>query len=128
MQDGFKNKVEEEENSEMLQKNSKLIQKFNKLNISDTESDKEADGQNAPIHETAPSEPERNADLPREWRIPRNLSLDNIIGQIGQGVSTRRTLNHFCENMSFVSQIKSSSVDIALNDDKWVDVMHDELN
>jgi len=99
LQDDFKNRAEEEENSELLQKNNKLIQKFSKLNISDTESDKEADGQNAPISEITPSGPERNADLPREWRIPRNLSLDNIIGQIGQEVSTRRTLNHFCENI-----------------------------
>ena len=23
-----------------------------------------------------------NTELPREWRVPRNLSLDNIIGQV----------------------------------------------
>jgi len=33
LQDGFKNRAEEEENSELLQNNSKLIQKFSKLNI-----------------------------------------------------------------------------------------------
>jgi len=64
-------------------KKSKLIQKFSKMNISNTESDKEVDGQNAPIPGITPSGPERNANLHKEWRIPRNLSLDNIIGQIG---------------------------------------------
>jgi len=34
-----------------------------------------------------------NSRLPREWRVPRNLSLDNIFGQMHKGVSTRRTLN-----------------------------------
>jgi len=53
------------------------------MNISNTESDKEVDGQNAPIPGITPSGPERNANLHKEWRIPRNLSLDNIIGQIG---------------------------------------------
>jgi len=47
-----------------------------------------------------------NADLPRQWRTPRNLSLDNIIGQIEYGVSTSRTFNNFCENMAFVSHIE----------------------
>ena len=23
-----------------------------------------------------------NSGLPREWRVPRNLSLDNVIGQV----------------------------------------------
>jgi len=59
-----------------------------------------------------------NAYLPREWRIPSDLSLDNIIGQIEQGVSTRQTLNHFYENMAFVSQIEPSSTHDALNDEK----------
>ena len=27
-------------------------------------------------------------ELPQEWRIPRDLSMENIIGQIQKGVST----------------------------------------
>jgi len=45
-----------------------------------------------------------NSKLPREWRVPRNLSLGNVIGQVHKGVSTRSTLNQFCEHMAFVSQ------------------------
>jgi len=85
LQDGNKNRAEEEKNSsELLQNNNRLIQKFNRLNFSDNESNEEAAEQEAPTHEGVPSVPMKNADLPREWRIPRDLSLDNTIGQIEQ--------------------------------------------
>jgi len=48
--------------------------------------------------------------LPREWRVLKNLSLDNIIGQVHKGVTTRRSMNHFCERMAFVSQVEPKSV------------------
>jgi len=31
----------------------------------------------------------QQSELPKEWRIPRDLSVDNIIGQIKEGVCTR---------------------------------------
>jgi len=69
-----------------------------------------------------------NSRLPREWRVPRNLSLDNVIGQVQKGVSTRRSLNHFCENMAFVSQVEPKSLVDALEDSNWINEMHEELN
>ena len=51
-----------------------------------------------------------NSKMPREWRVPKNHSLDNVIGQVQKGVSTRRSLNHFCEHMTFVSQVESKTV------------------
>jgi len=129
LRDVYKNMAEDEENSsELLERNSQLIQEFNRLNFSDKKSNEEAVKQEASTHEGLPPAPMSNADLPREWRIPRNLSLDNIIGQIEQGVFTRRTFNNFFENMAFVSHIEPSYIDIALSDEKWIDVMHDELN
>ena len=38
--------------------------------------------------EKQPIENLQQDDLPKEWRIPRDLSVDNIIGQINKGVST----------------------------------------
>ena len=45
---------------------------------------------------------EHQIDLSLEWRVPRDLSLDNVIGEIHKGVSTRNFLNLLCENMAFV--------------------------
>ena len=105
-----------------------MIQKFNQLNLSDEEPTVDVAGQQAPTHEEVPLTPMNNIDLPREWRIPHDLSLDNIICQIEHGVSTRHTLNHFGESMAFVSQIEPSSIHDALKDEKWIEAMHGELN
>jgi len=69
-----------------------------------------------------------NSEQPREWRVTRNLSLDNVIGQVQKGVSTRRSLNHFCEHMAFVSQVEPKIVTEALEDNNWINAMHEELN
>jgi len=67
-------------------------------------------------------------ELPKEWRIPREFSVENIIGQIQKGVSTRSTVSNYCERMTFVSQVEPKSNEEALKDDKWVAAMHEELH
>jgi len=52
-----------------------------------------------------------NFELPREWRVPKNLSLDC---QVQKEVSTRRSLNHFYEHMTFISQVEPKTVADAL--------------
>jgi len=69
-----------------------------------------------------------SSGLPKEWRVPRNLSLDNVIGRVQKGVSTRSTLNQFCEHMAFVSQTKPKIIVDALEDNSWITAMHEELN
>jgi len=96
LQDIYKIRTNDEENSsELLQRNIQLIQKFNRFNLCDKESSEEVAEQETPTHEGVPPTHGSNADLPRELRIPQELSLDNIIGQIEQGVSNRRTLKFF---------------------------------
>jgi len=69
-----------------------------------------------------------SSGLPKEWRVPRNLSLDNVIGQVQKGVSTRSALNQLCQHMAFVSQTKPKTIADALEDSSWITAMHEELN
>jgi len=66
-----------------------------------------------------------NSRLPREWRLPKNLSLDNVIGKVKKEVSTRRSLNHFCEHMAFVSQVEPKIVADALEENNWINAIHE---
>ena len=54
--------------------------------------------------------------------------MENIIGQIKEGVSTRSSISNFCRHTAFVSQIEPKSIDEALKDEKWVEAMHEKLN
>jgi len=47
-------------------------------------------------------EPTVSANLPKEWKTPKDLTLNNVIGNIEKGVSTRKSLNNFCEKMASV--------------------------
>jgi len=57
------------------------------------------------LDETAnqPVEILHQTDLSKEWRIPRDLSLNNIIRQIDKGVSTQNSIINFCKHMGIVS-------------------------
>ena len=50
--------------------------------------------------------------------------MENIIGQIKEGVSTRSSISNFCRHTAFVSQIEPKSIVEALKDE----AMHEELN
>ena len=69
-----------------------------------------------------------NAGFPKEWKTPRDLTLDNVIGKIEKGVSTRNLLNNFCITVAFVSQIEPKSLEEALQDCNWITTMQEELN
>ena len=77
--------------------------------------------------EKQPTEKDADNNLPKDWIQPRGLSKDNIIGDIKQGVPTRRRIV-FCEHVAFVSQIEPKNVNDALNDNNWIVAMQDELN
>ena len=60
--------------------------------------------------------------------IQRDHPVDNILGSIRRGVTTRSRLASFCEHYSFVSFLEPLKVDDALGDPDWVMAMQEELN
>jgi len=80
------------------------------------------------VYAKKPVEILQQDELPQEWRIPRDLSVENIIGQIQKGVSTRRTVSNYCKHMAFVSEVEPKSISESLKDESWIVVMHEELN
>jgi hypothetical protein len=60
--------------------------------------------------------------------IQRNHPVDQILGDISKGVTTRSRLANFCEHCSFVSSIEPFRVEEALQDPNWVLAMQEELN
>jgi hypothetical protein len=60
--------------------------------------------------------------------IQRNHPIDQILGDISKGVTTRSRLANFCEHYLFVSSIESFRVEEALQDPYWVLAMQEELN
>ncbi|XP_014522213.1 uncharacterized protein LOC106778740 [Vigna radiata var. radiata] len=68
------------------------------------------------------------AESIKTWKVPRNVSTENVIGDMSRGVSTRRQLNQYCMNVAFVSKIEPKKVKEALSDENWMIAMQEELN
>ena len=60
--------------------------------------------------------------------IQRDHPVDNILGSIRKGVTTRSHLANFCQYYSFVSSLEPLKVEQALGDPDWVMAMQEELN
>jgi hypothetical protein len=54
--------------------------------------------------------------------------VDNILGDIKKGVSTRSSVAIFCQHNSFVSSLEPFKMEDALRDLDWVVVIQEELN
>jgi transposase InsO family protein len=67
-------------------------------------------------------------DQPIEWRASKNHPLENIIGDISKGVTTRNSLTQACNHMAFVSQIEPNDINEAIIDEHWTLAMQEELN
>ena len=66
-------------------------------------------------------------NLPEESHIIRNHPIQNIIGDIDQGVLTRAQLQNLVDHMAFLSQIEPTNVKDALEHEDWIIAMQSEL-
>ena len=74
---------------------------------------------------------QRHQDVPHprvHQSVQRDHPIDNILGSIQRGVTTRSRLANFCEFYSFVSSLEPLRVEQALEDLDWVIAMQEELN
>jgi hypothetical protein len=62
------------------------------------------------------------------YNVQRDHSIDNILGDIEKGVTTRSRVANFCEHYSFVSSFEPFKVEGTLRDPDWVVAMQKELN
>jgi hypothetical protein len=60
--------------------------------------------------------------------IQRDHPINNILGAIEKGVTTRSRVAIFCEHYSFISSFEPFEVEDALRDPDWVVAMQEELN
>jgi hypothetical protein len=76
-----------------------------------------------------PIQHQSQAPHPRVHQIvQRDHPIDNILGRIQRGVTTRSRLTNFCAFYSFVSSLEPLSVEQALEDPSWIITMEEELN
>jgi hypothetical protein len=57
--------------------------------------------------------------------VQRDHPVDNIIGSIRRGVTTRSRLANFCEHYSFISMLEPLRVEYALGDADWMMAMQE---
>jgi hypothetical protein len=60
--------------------------------------------------------------------VQRDHLVDNILGDIKKGVTTRSCVANFCKHYSFISSLEPFKVEDALRDPDWVMDMQEELN
>jgi hypothetical protein len=60
--------------------------------------------------------------------VQRDHPIDNILGDMEKGLTTRSRVANFCEHYSFVSSSEPFKVEDALRDPDWVVAMQEELN
>jgi hypothetical protein len=68
------------------------------------------------MEEEVPQAPPTQVRATIQWNHP----VDQILGDISKGVTTRSRLANFCEHYSFVSSIEPFRVEEALLDPEWV--------
>jgi hypothetical protein len=60
--------------------------------------------------------------------VQRDQPVDNILGDIEKGVTTRSCVTNFCEHYVFVSSFEPFKVEDVLRDPDWVVAIQEELN
>ena len=66
--------------------------------------------------------------LPKATRTVKNHPPTQIIGDVSEGIQTRKGKANFCAFAAFVAQEEPKNVQNALEDENWILAMQEELN
>ena len=80
------------------------------------------------INEETIKNEEASTSLPKDWARIKNHPIEQVIGEIGEGVKTRQALNEFQSNFAYISIVEPKNTKEALEDESWVQAMQEELN
>jgi hypothetical protein len=99
------------------------------IRVSEDEPSSPHQDQSQAEQEVEPIQHEAQIPHPRIHQIiQKDHPVDNILGSINKGVTTRSHLAAFCEHYSFVSSLEPLKVEEALDNPDWVMAMQEELN
>ena len=73
---------------------------------------------------------EDDPELPKECRFMKDHLSTNILRNLGEGMKIRSTYRQVLENdlLSLVSHVEPKNVNEGLEDDSWIQAMHEELH
>ena len=110
------------------------VENFDSLNLNGEDKEKDLNEastsstkDSVQVEEIEPSQAQINA-LPKDWRTSKDHPLDNVIGDVSKGVTTRSTFRNLFAYSAFVSQIEPSTIESAIDDEHWAMAMQEELN
>ena len=66
--------------------------------------------------------------LPKATRTVKNHPPEQVIGDISDGLKTRKGTANFCAYAAFLAQEEPKNVKEALEDENWITAMQEELN
>ena len=70
---------------------------------------------------------DQHDDLPKTWKFVRDHPIDQVIGDLIQGVRTRWALKETCEYATYISQLEPKNFKEVKNEESWILAMQDEL-
>ena len=105
-----------------------LGEEVQKLDIGESSNAPSQTPKEEPPVETVNESKGMDSKLPHEWKFKSAHPIDQILGDLSQGVTTRSSLRNLCNFIAFISQIEPKNFKEAEFDESWLLAMQEEIN
>ena len=78
------------------------------------------DSKEDPTLEDLQRKEDQHEDLPKTWKFMRDHPIDQVIGDLIQGVRPRGALKDTCEYAAYISQLEPKNFKEAENEESWI--------